>query len=153
MSASDEVVTSCVDADAHLLRGCLEAFAHARLTVTGECMLPALRPGDTALIVPVRRRPARLGEVVLVRLADGLRLHRLVPGPRRHGTFRRTKADRSPCWDPPHAAADLLGAVVGVEREGRTLPAPRRLGPALRSLARPVLRLLRHPLRRPNLRC
>jgi hypothetical protein len=126
-----------------LLRGCLEEFPRSQLTVTGKCMEPALRPGDTALLLPASRRRPRLGEVVLVRLADGLRLHRLVPGPRRRGSFRRTKADRAPCWDPPFAAEDLLAVVVGVERAGRVLPAPRRLAPAMRSLARVALRLLR----------
>lgn len=138
MSASTEVVTACVDAgraDA-LLRGCFEQFPHARLAVTGRCMTPALRPGDTALLVPAHRHRPRLGEVVLVRLPDGLRLHRLVLGPPRHGSVRRTKADRSSSWDPPHAASDLLGTVVAVERQGRMLPAPRRLGPTLGSLAR-----------------
>jgi hypothetical protein len=146
MSPSHEVAAACVDdaRAAALLRGCLAEFPQARLTVTGECMAPALLPGDVALLAPARLRRPRLGEVVLVRLAEGMRLHRLVPGPRRHGSFRRTKADRSACWDPPFAASDLLGAVVGVERAGRVLPAPRRLAPALRSLVRPALSWLGH---------
>jgi hypothetical protein len=132
-----------------LLRGCLEAFADARVTVTGSCMSPVLQPGDTAVIAAARTRRPRLGEIVLVRLPDGVRLHRLVPGPRRGGSFRRTKADRSPCWDPPCGAGDLLGSVVGVERDGHRRPVPSRLVPALRSLALPVLRLLRERLLRP----
>jgi hypothetical protein len=145
MSPAREVVVADADASRAeaMLRACLEEFPQSRLTVTGECMEPALRPGDIALLAPAGPRRPRLGEVVLVRLADGLRLHRLVPGPRRRGSFRRTKADRGPCWDAPFAAEDLLAVVVGVERAGRVLPPPRRLAPALRSLARPALRLLR----------
>jgi hypothetical protein len=141
MSGSHGVATACVDEAraAALLRGCLAEFPQARLTVTGACMAPALLPGDVALVAAARQRPPRLGEIVLVRLAEGLRLHRLVPGPGRSGSFRRTKADRAACWDPPFAAEDLLGAVVSVERGGRVFPAPRRLAPTLRSLARAAL--------------
>jgi hypothetical protein len=148
MSAPDEIVTSCASPERadDLLRACLEAFTDARLTVTGACMTPALRPGDVALIAAAQERRPKLGEIVLVRLPDGLRLHRLVPGPRRGGSFARTKADRSPCWDPPCAAGDLLGAVVGLERDGQRLPAPPRLVPVLRSLSLPALRLLRERL-------
>jgi hypothetical protein len=141
MSPSSAVAARCVDearADA-LLRGCLAEFPQARLTVTGACMTPALLPGDVAIVEAARGRRPRLGEIVLVRLAEGLRLHRLVPGPRRRGSFRRTKADRAACWDHPFAPEDLLGTVVAVERGGQVLPAPQRLAPTLRSLARPAL--------------
>jgi hypothetical protein len=149
MSAARDIVAEA-DADhaEGMLRACLEEFPQSRVAVTGKCMEPVLRPGDTALLASAGRHRPRLGEVVLVRLEDGLRLHRLVPGPRRGGSFRRTKADRSPCWDPPFAVDDLLGVVVGVERDGRVLPAPRRLVPALRSLARSALGLLRRGLLR-----
>jgi hypothetical protein len=115
-----------------VLRRCLADFPHVRLTVTGECMAPALRPGDTALVAG--RRP-RLGEVALVRLPAGLRLHRLVWGRPGAASLRRTKADRSPFWDPPGASADLLGTVVGLERDGEAIPAPPRLAAALGSVA------------------
>jgi hypothetical protein len=140
MSDTHDVATACVDEarTAALLRGCIAEFPQVRFTVTGACMAPALLPGDVALVEAARQRRPRLGEIVLVRLAEGLRLHRLVPGPRRRGSFQRTKADRAACWDPPFVAEDLLGAVVAVERAGRVLPAPRRLAPTLRSLALPA---------------
>lgn len=59
------------------LRACLDEFPHVRLTVSGDCMEPALRPGQVALVA----RPvdfARVGDIVLVRAPAGLRLHRLV---------------------------------------------------------------------------
>lgn len=137
MSSRDEVAQAGASeafAEA-VLRGCLEEFAHVRLTVTGGCMSPALKAGDTVLIAASRRYRPRFGDIVLVRLAAGLRLHRLVWGWPARGSFGRTKADLAAYWDPPFTGADLLGAVVGLERDGGVQPRPRRLLPALRSLA------------------
>jgi hypothetical protein len=129
-----------------VLRGCLDDFALIRLTVSGDCMTPALRPGDTVILAPPRRYRPRLGDIVLVRIATGLRLHRLVPGWPSRSSARRTKADRAAYWDPPVAPGDLLGAVVGLEREGRALPRPARVAPVLCSLVRAALRYARTPV-------
>jgi hypothetical protein len=123
-----------------LLRELLDQLPHVQLYVTGDCMRPALVPGDTVLLSSARRRRPRLGDVVLVRLAGGLRLHRLVWGWPARGGARRTKADRSAYWDPAFSPQDLWGAVVGVERGGLALPRPRRIAPALRSMAGALLR-------------
>jgi hypothetical protein len=121
-----------------LLRDCLASFPHVRLTVTGRCMEPALAHGEKVhLVSAVRRRP-RVGDVVLARQKDGLRLHRLVFGPplAPPGTRWRTKADRGRLLDPPLAAQDVLAKVVSVE--GRPGARPRRPLRALVSLARAV---------------
>ena len=123
-----------------LLRELLEQLPHLQLRVTGDCMRPALVPGDTVLLASTRLRRPRLGDVVLVRLAGGLRLHRLVWGWPGRGGARRTKADRSAYWDPAFSAQDLWGAVIGVERGGRTLPRAPRIAPALRSMTGALLR-------------
>jgi len=120
-----------------LLRDCLDSFDHVRLTVTGGCMQPSLHDGDTVLLVGPRRRRPLLGDVVLARLADGLRLPRLVWGPPlAFPRMRwRTKADRAALVDPGLAAADILGTVVAVEgRSGSVRDVPR----ALASLASAV---------------
>lgn len=122
-----------------LLRELLDTSPHVRLQVQGDCMAPALLPGDTVLLASSRRRPPRLGDVVLVRLAAGLRLHRLVWGWPRRGRARRTKADRSTHWDPAFEPADVWGAVIGVERAGRGLPPAGRIAPALRSMTGALL--------------
>ena len=149
MSVPDEFACRAADAAFadSMLRGCLDEFAMVRLSVSGDCMMPVLRPGDTVVLAPARHYRPRLGDIVLVRLAAGLRLHRLVPGWPSRGSARRTKADRAAYWDPPFAPGDLLGAVVGLEREGRALPRPARIAPALRSLVRAVLRRTRTPFR------
>jgi hypothetical protein len=99
---------------------CLASFSHVRLRVTGDCMFPTLASGETVLLAsPAHRRPW-LGDVVLVRQPEGLRLHRLVWGPplARAGAWR-TQADRGPIWDPRVCPEDVLATVVAVEREGR----------------------------------
>jgi hypothetical protein len=95
-------------------------------------MMPGLVPGSLVRLVSPTRRPPRLGDVVLVRLPAGLRLHRLVWGPpvAPGGTRWRTKGDRSPVWDPALDPRLVLGTVVSEEGRGRGL------GRALRSLCR-----------------
>jgi hypothetical protein len=118
-----------------LLRDCLSAYPHVRLTVTGRCMEPAIRSGDKVRLVATALRPPRLGDIVLARQKEGLRLHRLVWGPplAAAGSAWRTRADRGSLLDPPLAAADVLASVEAVE--SRPGEPPRRRGRALVSLA------------------
>lgn len=118
-----------------LLRDCLGSFPHVRLTVTGRCMEPALRHGEKVHLVSAARRAPRLGDIVLARQKDGLRLHRLVWGPplAPPGGAWRTKADRGLLLDPPVGAADVLASVDALE--DRPGARSRRAGKALLSLA------------------
>ncbi len=121
-----------------LLRDCLASFPHVRLTVTGRCMEPAIAHGEKVQLVSAARRPPRVGDVVLSRQKEGLRLHRLVFGPpiAPPGSHWRTMADRGQLLDPPLAAGDVLARVVSVE--GRPGARPRRALQALVSLARGI---------------
>jgi hypothetical protein len=122
-----------------LLRDCLAQFPHVRLTVTGRCMEPALAHGEKVHLVSASRRRPRVGDVVLSRQKQGLRLHRLVFGPplSPRGARWRTKADRGRLLDPPLLADDVLASIVSVE--GRPGARPRRPLRALVSLARAVV--------------
>jgi hypothetical protein len=126
-----------------LLRECLASFPWVRLTVDGACMQPDLADGEKVHLVHPRRRRPRLGDVVLARGHDGLRLHRLVWAPPfvPSGRRWRTKADRGRLLDPPLDRADVLGVVVAVE--GRPKARLHRPGRAVASLARGVLARLR----------
>jgi hypothetical protein len=103
-----------------IVRDCLERFPSVRLRVSGECMRPGLAAGDTVRLASPASRPPRLGDVVLVRLPTGLRLHRLVWGPplTRRGARWRTKGDRSWLWDPLLDPRHILGTVVEERRRG-----------------------------------
>ena len=119
-----------------LVRDCLGSYLHVRMTVTGRCMEPALRHGEKVHLVGCALRPPRVGDIVLARQKDGLRLHRLVWGPplAASGGVWRTKADRGLLLDPPLAAKDVLASVDVVE--DRPGARSRRPGRALLSLAR-----------------
>jgi hypothetical protein len=124
-----------------LLADCLGAFSRVRLQVTGTCMTPALAEGDTVLLAPTRERPPRLGDVVLVRVPEGLRLHRLVFAPPRAvpGLRYRTQADRGGLWDPAVEPGAVLATVLGVKRTGSDTFHPTfDPGRALRSLWRAI---------------
>lgn len=78
----------------------------ARLTVSGTCMEPSLKEGSK---ITLRRFDGvvRVGDVVLLRTAAGLRLHRVLLG---LGDRIRTKGDRGIYLDP----SSPLSAVIGV---------------------------------------
>jgi hypothetical protein len=126
-----------------LLRDCLRSFSHVRLTITGRCMEPALRHGEKVRLVGSSRRRPRVGDIVLARQKDGLRLHRLVWGPplARSDSSWRTRADRGLLLDPPLAAADVLASVDAVE--GRPGARSRQTSRALLSLAGGIAARLR----------
>jgi hypothetical protein len=120
-----------------VLSDCLATFPLLRLRVSGDCMAPHLLEGDVVELRPRARRRPRLGDVVLVRLPAGYRLHRVVWRPllaRARGRWR-TKADRSRFCDPAVPAHDVMATVVGVERGPRRVRG-RSLGAVARSLFR-----------------
>jgi hypothetical protein len=132
-------VVATVSLGEEVLRDGLAAFPWVRLTVTGQCMEPALADGAKVRLVAARRRRPRLGDVVLARGRDGLRLHRLVWGPplALPGMRWRTKADRGRLLDPPLDPSEILATVVAVEEHPKARS--RRPGKAAWSLARGVL--------------
>ncbi|MFA5027738.1 MAG: S24/S26 family peptidase, partial [Candidatus Methylomirabilota bacterium] len=103
---------------------CLAAFPSIRFRVTGDCMRPTLPAGATVTVASAARVRPRLGDIVLVELPEGLRLHRLIWGPPvARGSAWRTKGDEAWSWDtrtPPEA---VLGTVIACEsgdpRRGR----------------------------------
>jgi hypothetical protein len=131
---------------ATLVAACLRSLPHARLRVKGTCMAPSLDDGDTVLLASPSSRPARMGDVVLVRLKDGLRLHRLVWGPplARPGRAWRTQADSGAIWDAAVSPAAILAVAAGVERSGGVVPVG-SLGRCARSLSRGLVTWLVGP--------
>jgi len=108
------------------------------MTVRGRCLAPAIDEGEVVVVVPAERRRPGWGDVVLVRLPVGLRLHRLVwPWPWPHRAALRTQADRSPFLDSAMRRDDILARVEFVERASGVSPVRDRWQ-ALRSLLRAV---------------
>jgi len=105
--------------------------AGARLTVSGTCMEPFLKEGS---IVTLRSfgGSVRVGDVVLLRTAAGLRLHRVLL---RFGERIRTKGDQGAYLDPASTSSAILGVCeVSDRRLTRLAWVVRSLG---RLLARP----------------
>lgn len=126
-------------------REVLDRTGRLRFPVSGQSMSPALEPGDTAIVEPLRGQPPRAGEILLFAAEGGQPIvHRMVAG-RQHGgmLLLATKGDSAWTWDPVLPETALLGRVTSVERGGRTLPlAPRRH--ALQDRVRGWRLLLRH---------
>ena len=78
----------------------------AQLTVSGTCMEPSLKEGSRITLRPCDG-PVRVGDVVLLRTAAGLRLHRVLL---HFGDRIRTKGDQGTYLDP----SSHLSAIIGV---------------------------------------
>jgi hypothetical protein len=128
------VTASGTQMAAAILSWCLEEVGAVRLRVTGRCMAPALKEGQTVWIAPPGRGRPRWGDVVLVRRPEGVRLHRLLWNRPRRPTGRAwiTKADTAWAWDGRLRPSDVLGVAISVETGGLEQPISRP--PALRLL-------------------
>lgn len=107
-----------------VLRACLAESAELHWRVAGACMQPRLPDGAGLVLAAAHRRPPRFGDVVLVRQAAGLRLHRLVwplVRVRAGGACGRvrTMADRARALDPAATPRDVLAVVTRVQRDHR----------------------------------
>jgi hypothetical protein len=118
-STSDLVTAVRADMGRATLEECLRLFPSVRFRVTGNCMAPVLPAGTTVTVAPSSQKPPRIGDLVLVRQPDGLRLHRLIWGPPlARGCDWRTKGDRSRLWDARIPQDAILGTVVASESGG-----------------------------------
>jgi len=102
-----------------LLADLVRRFGTARVAVTGSSMLPAIWPGDVVKVRHCDSAELRVGQIVLA-LGDGkLVAHRIrsIAGDR-----IVTQGDSMPQRDPPFAAAEILGQVVAILRDGRDIP-------------------------------
>ena len=114
------------------IRECLSLDPRgAELRVTGTCMEPAIREGARVRL-KAPDRPARVGDVALLRTLKGLRLHRVVL---RIGSTLRTKGDTGVYLDPASSIGDVIAILSGAE--------PRWKGLLLASMS--LVRLFRRP--------
>ena len=90
----------------------------ARLKVTGASMLPAIWPGDMVTVRRYNPGELRPGQIVLYRREGTLTAHRIQQV---SPTHLITRGDSVPACDPPVAAAGIVGQVVGILRDGRTI--------------------------------
>jgi signal peptidase I len=100
-------------------------FGEVRLRVFGTSMVPSILPGDLVLIQKANLNEISQGEIVLF-LRDGrLFVHRVTsPAGTSDGSadqFLITRGDRQWQDDGPVSSSELLGRVVSLERDNRSI--------------------------------
>jgi signal peptidase I len=94
----------------------------------GVSMLPSVWPGDLLTIQSATPDRVVSGDIVLVMRDNRFFAHRLVERQQaQDGVSLITRGDAMPDNDPPAAASELLGKVVGIRRANRTYVPSRRV--------------------------
>ena len=97
----------------------ISQYGEVRLKVNGASMLPSVWPGDVLTVH--RREVAELGtgRIVLFHRDRGLVAHRVVG---KRGDDLITRGDSLSCDDPPVRCDEVLGEVVSIHRNDRSVP-------------------------------
>ena len=92
-----------------------------RFRPSGRSMYPSIREGEVITVEPVRASDVKLADIVLYRSERGPIAHRVVEIASRDARVFRLRGDASLSCDQPVAEQQILGRVVGVERNGRSI--------------------------------
>ncbi|HET8946949.1 MAG TPA: SLBB domain-containing protein, partial [Candidatus Polarisedimenticolia bacterium] len=131
-----------------VLEALLQGGLDVSLPVRGDSMRPTLVPGDRIVVAPCLGLP-RPGEILVRRAAAGIMAHRLVTVALEEGRrLYRTQGDNEPGLDEGCRREELLGRVVAVIRDGRTLPIDDSAAARRRALFRLAIRRRRPRLLR-----
>jgi hypothetical protein len=90
-----------------------------RVPVRGQSMLPLLRPGDSVLVA--HGAPLVPGDVLVYRREGQLVAHRLIRPAAGEGRACLAQGDNLLEPDAPVEADEIVGRVIAIQREGRTL--------------------------------
>ena len=111
--------------EAHLEAACCDLVARAvrgaglaSLKVTGFSMLPAIWPGDVLTVQSLSPDLLQPGQILLYRRHGKLTAHRIL---RVAGDHLVTRGDCVPSLDPPVGWDEVVGQVVGINRNGRAV--------------------------------
>jgi signal peptidase I len=97
-------------------------------------MLPTLWPGDTLVVEAVDCSAVRSGDIVLFTRHRRFVAHRVIEK-RSAGRGIETRGDAMRQMDAPVSSRELLGRVVSIERNGKSIAPSRELNAAGRSVA------------------
>lgn len=89
-----------------------------RLKVTGSSMLPVIWPGDEITVMRCEYSGLHMGEVVLYHRDCKLTAHRIKRIAHDHLV---TRGDSLPSYDPPVRPDEIVGRVVSIHRNGRSI--------------------------------
>jgi signal peptidase len=111
-----------------LSREILRRGKNLRIPIVGESMYPIFKRGDIIIIKPVKIEDLSVGDVVLYQSGKRMVAHRLIKKCINNGKMTFVmKGDSFPDFDPPVYPEDVIGKVIAIEREERTLRLDRGL--------------------------
>jgi len=93
----------------------LQSGEVAKLQVNGSSMRPYIRTGDWVFVEGVPVNEIGYGDIVIVKRSQDVVAHRVI-GSRERGWV--TKGDGAYQTDPFAESEDILGRVIGLERDG-----------------------------------
>ena len=103
----------------------LQSGEGVRFNAPGRSMTPTIREGETITVNPVTHLEVRKGDIILYHNDTGVIAHRVVyiqrPDPRRPQVSFILRGDASVTDDKPVTEGQILGKVISVERNGRTI--------------------------------
>jgi hypothetical protein len=123
-----------LSATAGLIADVLHQFGQVRLRAHGVSMFPSIRSGDVLSVARCLPGELELGDVILARDGNRLFAHRVTSTHAAgDGAWIATRGDSHWRRDPLLRAADVLGRVIAVTRDGRVMDGPFRCSPADRA--------------------
>ncbi len=99
----------------------LSQGATVRFRPSGRSMYPSIREGEVITVEPVQASDVKIADIVLYRSERGLIAHRVIEISLRDSRVFGLRGDASLSCDEPVTAQQILGRVVGVKRNGRSV--------------------------------
>ena len=107
---------------ATLLRESLHKGQHPRLTINSSSMIPLLRCGDKIILESVTLGQLQTGDILTLTTKSYLQTHRYWGHHEQGGRLTLlTRGDQPLLFDKPWLIEDLIGRVVGRQRQGKLL--------------------------------
>jgi signal peptidase len=92
-----------------------------KFRAAGLSMYPEIRDGELITVAPVAARQISRGDILLCRMPTRLLAHRVVAVADGCAPVLQLRGDAKASCDAPIAAADVIGRVVAVHRDGRAV--------------------------------
>jgi signal peptidase I len=120
---------------AESLKALAEQLKHGRpitVSVASSSMTPTIVPGDDLSVSSVPSDQLHIGDIVLFEREGDWIAHRLISLAHKDGLTRVvTRGDNAIGSDQPAPVSDVLGRVVEIRRDGRTVPLCRAMRSAI----------------------